>query len=241
MSRGAGEPAVEAVGVAKAFGRTPVLRDVTLTIARGEALAIFGPNGAGKSTLLRLCATLYRPTAGTLRLLGRDDRGPDVRRRIGLVSHQSLCYPDLSARENLTFFARAYGAPNPESVADAWLDRVALTDVGARPVRVFSRGMEQRLALARALVHAPDLILLDEPWTGLDAAAADLLQGILAALRREGRTILAATHDVARGLAVADRAIVLHRGRLEWESAVGADTPAALDAVTRRLRTPAAA
>jgi heme exporter protein A len=218
-----------------------VLIDLTLRVGGGEAVAIFGPNGAGKSTLLRLCATLHRPTSGTLRLFGSDDPGPAVRRRIGVVAHQSLCYPDLTARENLIFFGRAYGIAAPEQVADAWLARVALEDVANRPVRIFSRGMEQRLALARALLHAPDLLLLDEPWTGLDTTAGDLLAAQLAALRREGRTILTATHDVGRGLAIADRVLVLHRGRIAWESAVDDDTPAALDAVTRRLRTPVAA
>jgi ABC-type multidrug transport system ATPase subunit len=235
------ELVVDAQGIDKSFGRTTVLRDLSLAVRRGESLAVFGPNGAGKSTLLRLCATLYRPTRGTLRLFGRADVGPAVRRRIGVVAHQSFLYPDLSARENLTFFARLYGLAAGERLADRWLERVALADSGSRPVRVFSRGMEQRLALARALLHEPDLLLLDEPWTGLDAAAAELLTALLRALHREGRSVIAATHDFERGLASADRALILHRGRIIWDAAVDGDTRAAVDATYRRLTAPAAA
>ena len=208
--------AAEAVG--KSFGRTRVLRDLTLRVDAGETVALFGPNGAGKSTLLRLCATLYEPTAGVLTLFGSPARSAAVRRRIGLLSHQSFLYPDLSARENLAFYARLYGLARPEHVADAWLERIGLTKSAMRPVRVFSRGMEQRLALARTLLHAPELVLLDEPWSALDAAAADLLSELLAGLRADGRTILVATHDFARGLALAARAVILHGGRVVWEA-----------------------
>jgi heme exporter protein A len=222
------------VDVAKSFGRTTVLRHLDLCVAAGESLAIFGPNGAGKSTLLRLCATLQRPGAGRIALFGETDGGPAVRRRIGLLGHQSFLYPDLSARENLVFFARAYGVAEAERVAAEWLARVALADTGARPLRVFSRGMEQRVALARALLHDPDLVLLDEPWSGLDPAAADVLTTMLQALRRERRTLLIATHDFQRGLAVADRAVILHGGRIAW-SAGAVEAPAALDAIYRRV------
>ncbi len=242
--------AVEADGLSKSFGRTPVLRDVTLRVVRGEALTIFGPNGAGKSTLLRLCATLTRPTGGCLRLFGSDAIGPEVRRRIGVVSHQSFCYPDLTARENLTFFARAYGAAAPEAEAVSWLARVGLADVAHRPLRVLSRGMEQRLALARALLPTPDLVLLDEPWSGLDATAADVLTVLLATAKCEGRTVITVTHDLDRGLAIADRACILHRGQIAWEGAVqhGGDGPdglggarAALNDAYRRVTAPVAA
>jgi len=244
------EVVVEADGLGKSFGRTPVLRDVSLRVARGEALTIFGPNGAGKSTMLRLCATLTRPTVGRLRLFGNEAVGPEVRRRIGVVSHQSFCYPDLTARENLTFFARAYGAAAPEQAAISWLDRVGLADVENRPLRVLSRGMEQRLALARALLPTPDLVLLDEPWSGLDATAADVLTGLLATAKREGRTVITVTHDLDRGLAIADRTCILHRGRIVWEGAVQPASEgqggvgaarAALDAAYRRVTAPVAA
>lgn len=208
---------VEAEALGKAFGRVRVLRDVTLRVGAGEALVLFGPNGAGKSTLLRLCATLYAPTSGVLRLFGSEEREARTRRRIGFVSHQSFLYPDLSAHENLAFYARLYGLPSPDGAAAHWLARVGLAEAASRPVRVFSRGMEQRLALARALLHAPELLLLDEPWSALDAAAADLLSNLLASLHAEGRTLIVATHDFERGLTIADRAVILHGGRAAWE------------------------
>lgn len=214
---------VDAAAIAKTFGRVRVLRDVSLRVAAGETVAIFGPNGAGKSTLLRLCATLFEPTAGVLTLFGRRDASAVVRRRIGLLSHQSFLYPDLSARENLAFYARLYGLERPDRIAETWLDRVGLGDTATRPVRVFSRGMEQRLALARTLLHDPELLILDEPWSALDAGAADLLSGLLRTLRGEGRTLLVATHDFERGLALADRAVILHGGGIVWEAARSAD------------------
>jgi ABC-type multidrug transport system ATPase subunit len=212
-----------------------VLREVTLRVAAGEAVAVFGPNGAGKSTLLRLCATLCRPTSGTLRWFGDEAAGPAVRRRIGVVAHQSFCYPDLTASENLSFFARAYDLPSPERVARDWLERIDLAEVADRPLRVLSRGMEQRLALARALLHAPDLLLLDEPWSGLDARAADALTALLGTAKRERRAVVVVTHDVERGLAIADRACILHRGRLAWEGTVTDGARAMLDDAYRRV------
>jgi heme exporter protein A len=223
---------VEAESLGKAFGRTRVLRDVTLRVEAGETLVLFGPNGAGKSTLLRLCATIYAPTSGSLRLFGSLEREAGTRRRIGVVSHQSFLYPDLTARENLAFYARLYALPEPEQVAAEWLVRVGLAATGPRPVRAFSRGMEQRLALARALLHAPDLLLLDEPWSALDAAAADLLSNLLVALHAEGRTLVVATHDFERGLAIADRAVILHDGRVAWEATRG-EPGAVLEAYRR--------
>jgi heme exporter protein A len=217
---------IDAEDVRKSFGRSLVLRDVTVRVGAGEAVALFGPNGAGKSTLLRLCATLYEPTGGVLKLFGSGARDASVRGRIGLLSHQSFLYPDLSARENLVFYARMYGATSPEHTADEWLDRVGLADSAARPVRVFSRGMEQRLALARTLLHGPDLLLLDEPWSALDAAGADLLTALLRSLRGRGTTLVVATHDFERGLAVADRAIILHGGCIAWEGDDASDTGA---------------
>jgi heme exporter protein A len=225
---------VDADAIAKSFGRVRVLRDLTLRVAAGEAVVLFGPNGAGKSTLLRVCATLYQPSAGTLTLFGARELGPRVRRRIGLLSHQSFLYPDLSARENLAFYARLYGLPRPEHTADAWLERVGLRDSAGTSVRVYSRGMEQRLALARTLLHGPDLLVLDEPWSALDVAAADLLSALLGTLREEGRTLLVATHDFERGLAIADRAVILHGGRVVWQAAPS-DGAGSVHAAYRRI------
>jgi heme exporter protein A len=234
-------PVIEADRLGKAFGRIGVLRDLTLCVRRGETVTVFGPNGAGKTTLLRVCATLVRPTAGRLRLFGDDDTGPRVRRRIGLVAHQSFLYPDLSARENLIFYARMYRLPDPTRTADAWLGRLGLEDAAGRPLRVLSRGTEQRLALARALLHEPELLLLDEPWSGLDAAAADALSALLASLKGAGRSVLVATHDFARGMDSADRALILHAGRIVWETADPAGARRELDAVYRRVTGAAAA
>jgi len=235
VSRDASGPVVRAENLGKTFGRAVVLRDVALQVAAGEVLALFGPNGAGKSTLLRLLARLMTPTSGTLMLFGETGQTSAVRRRIGLVAHQSFLYPDLNARENLLFYAGMYDLVDAPARVDAWLERVALADVGTRPVRLFSRGMEQRLALARALLHEPDLVLLDEPWSGLDAAAADWLGALLVEQRQQGRTVIVATHDFERGLAVATRALIVHRGRLAWEAPVAADSSAAFDAAYRQI------
>jgi heme exporter protein A len=235
VSMGAGAVVLEADAVGKAFGRAVVLRDVTLRVAPGEVVALFGPNGAGKSTLLRLLATLVKPTQGRVRWFGGAAGGVALRRRIGVVAHQSFLYPDLTARENLQFYARMYGLDVADERTDAWLARVDLAEAADRTVRRFSRGMEQRLALARALMHGPDLVLLDEPWSGLDAAAGDWLVDLLCELRGAGRTIVVATHDFARGLAVSTRALVLHRGRLAWETPVTAGTAATVDARYREI------
>ena len=234
-----GAAVIAAADVSKAFGRSVVLRDVTLRIGVGEAVAVFGPNGAGKSTMLRLFAGLMAPSGGRLRTFGV--AGPDatVRRRIGLVAHQSFLYPDLTARENLLFYARMFDLPDAVERVRLWLDRVALAEAGARPVRLFSRGMEQRLALARALIHDPALVLLDEPWTGLDAASADWLAERLCELRDRGRTVVVATHDFERGLGVATRALIVHRGRVAWGG--GLPTVATLEEAYRRITEAAAA
>jgi heme exporter protein A len=225
---------VDADALGKSFGRVRVLRDLTLRVDGGDTVALFGPNGAGKSTLLRICATLYAPTAGTLALFGSRRRSAEIRRRIGLLSHQSFLYPDLSARENLVFYGRLYGLARPEHVADAWLERVGLAASANRTVRVFSRGMEQRLALARTLLHDPELLLLDEPWSALDAAGADLLSELLEGLRAEGRTILVATHDFERGVALAERAVILHGGRVVWEASPS-DATVSVEAAYRQV------
>ncbi|MBP1689959.1 MAG: transporter ATP-binding protein [Deltaproteobacteria bacterium] len=230
-----GGPVVHAEGLGKAFGRAVVLRDLTVSVTAGEVVALFGPNGAGKSTLLRLLATLMTPTAGFLRLFGDAGSSLEVRRRIGLVAHQSFLYPDLTARENLLFYAGMYGLEDAEARTDAWLERVALADARARPVRLFSRGMEQRLALARALLHDPELILLDEPWSGLDAASTDWLDGLLLELRSRRRTVVVATHDFQRGLGVATRALIIHRGRLAWETPIASDALVTVDAMYRQI------
>jgi heme exporter protein A len=215
-------PAAFAVrGLTKRFGRSTALREVDLEIERGRRHVLFGKNGAGKSTLLAIAATLLRPTSGDVFYDGvrGDDAGDSVRRRIGLVSHQSLLYPDLTVLENLEFYRRLYGAAQSAEEALLWAD---LDLRRHSPVRSLSRGMVQRLALARALLHRPTLLLLDEPYTGLDETAAERLTRRLMELDR-GTTVLLATHDVERGVAVADRISVMEAGRIALD-ATGAST-----------------
>jgi heme ABC exporter ATP-binding subunit CcmA len=218
------EPPVRAEGVARTFAAASVLAGVDLTVQAGDALALLGANGAGKTTLLRILALLLRPSAGRLRLFGVDAGAAPaaLRRRIGYVGHESLCYPDLTAAENLAFYARLFEIPDAATRIDELIDWAGLSAAERRPVRVYSRGMSQRLALARALLHRPDLLLLDEPFTGLDAGAVAALQESLVALRLAGHAVVLTTHELERAAPVATRVAVLHRGRIVW----GHDGPA---------------
>ena len=215
-------PAIETHGLTKLFAGVPALRGVDIRLDAGEAVALFGPNGAGKSTLMRLCATLLRPNRGTVRIFGDDGRdgGSAIRRRIGMLSHQSFLYPDLTPTENLAFYARVFGVPDAAQRVRALLDQVGLVGWANRPVRTLSRGLEQRCALARALLHTPDLLLLDEPFTGLDVDASATLRDVLSAAHARGAAVLMITHDISQGLASCRRAIILARGTLAWDGAV---------------------
>jgi heme exporter protein A len=216
---GSGNPvaALAARGLRRSFGRVTVLRDLDLTLAPGEALAVAGPNGAGKTTLLRLLAGLLRPTAGQVVIHGRSLHGDHaVRRSVGFLSHQSLLYDDLTVLENLAFAARLYGLTRPVEAARAALEAAGLSPrEGDSPARL-SRGLLQRAALARAFLHRPRVVLLDEPFTALDEPSAaglrDTLRGILA----EGGAIVIVTHHPAEVWDVATRAAVLVAGR--WRS-----------------------
>jgi len=205
--------AIELVGVTKAFDYRAVLRGLDLRVRTGEILAVLGANGSGKSTLLRLLATLIRPTRGTVSLFGQDPRtAPDLRRHIGLVPHESLLYDSLTVEENLRFFAGLYGV-GPGRVV-AVLEEAGLRALSGRRVRILSRGQRQQVDLARALLHDPQLLLLDEPFTGLDLDAAARL--VTAILRSAGvRTVVFATHDPAEARLLATGAAVLRAGRLE--------------------------
>ena len=228
--------AIEARGLGKRFGPLWALDDVDLALPPGHFLTLFGPNGAGKTTLVRLLSTLARPTSGSIRLFGRDLRaeGSDLRRRIGVVSHSSYLYRSLSAYENLNFYARMFEVEDAGGRARQVLDEVGLADRMHDPVRTFSRGMEQRCAIARALVHSPDLLLLDEPFTGLDPDAADRLAGLLARMHDGTRTVLLTSHDLAHGSDLADRVAILSNGRIVHEGA--ADDAAAEDIVSTYRR-----
>lgn len=198
----------------KSFGLNPVLRGVDLAIGEGEFVAVMGPNGAGKSTLMRILATLIKATAGQVsiggwQLPGQAER---VRRNLGYISHQSLLYDDLTALENLLFFARIYDLDNPAARSEDALRQVDLYGRRHDFVRTFSRGMNQRLAIARATLHEPAVLLLDEPYTGLDQAAVERLDVQLQTLHHQGRTIVLITHDLLHGWRLADRVAILNRG-----------------------------
>jgi ABC-type multidrug transport system ATPase subunit len=205
-----GEPAaIELEGRTRRYGERAALDDVTLSLPAGATLVVFGPNGAGKSTLLRVLATLLRPHAGVVRVLGHDlpDEGWAIRGRIGLLSHAPLLYRDLSARENLAFHAQLHGVRPGR--AEALLDQVGLRARADDKVHTLSRGMVQRLAVCRAVLHDPELLLLDEPRANLDPAAAELVEPLIG----PGRTRVITSHDPAGGLAEADLALGLRAGR----------------------------
>ncbi len=217
--------AISTRGLERRFGTLRVLRGVDVDIEASSTVAIFGSNGAGKTTLLRIIAGLLSSDRGEVRVFGTALPGPAaLRRRIGVIAHDTFLYGDLSAAENLDYYSRLYGVRNRDRGLNL-LERVSLLHAADRAVRTFSRGMLQRLALARALMHEPDLVLLDEPFSGLDPSGADLLFGIMAELRESGCTIVLTTHDFVRGLQSADRAIMLHGGRVAWQSSDGLPTP----------------
>jgi heme exporter protein A len=208
---------VDGRGLTRRFGSTTALDGVDLTVRRGKSLALFGVNGAGKTTLLRLLSGGLRPTGGSLTIGGLDPRRAptEARGRIGLLTHHTLLYDDLSAVENLVFFAKLHGVPQPFDRARALLSDAGLIDRADEPVRGFSRGMQQRVALARALLHDPSLLLLDEPSSGLDARSAARLEAALHDAASRGATWILATHDVEEGLAICPRWILLNRGRVQ--------------------------
>jgi heme exporter protein A len=212
-------PAIDLRGLTKAFGHQVALRGVDLAVSEGEFLTLFGPNGAGKTTLIRIVASLAQPTAGTVQVRGQDmgKAAATVRRHIGLISHDPLLYGDLTPDENLRFFARMYDLPDAGARIDAVLGQVGLAARRRDPVRTFSRGMVQRLAIARAILHDPAIMLLDEPYTGLDLQAADMLRRVLQELAASNRTVILTTHNLEQGLEMCDRAAILNRGKVAWE------------------------
>ena len=206
--------AVRAEGLVKAFGDRKALGGVSFELPAGSFLSIFGPNGAGKTTLLRILSTLSRPSAGKLSVLGIDalENPGDLRARIGLISHKPMVYGDLSASENLEFFARLYGTPDKGRIREL-LQLVELDHRRNDAARTFSRGMTQRLSIARALVNDPDLVLLDEPYSGLDPHAMQLFDELIERVR-DGRTFVMVSHDLDKGLSLCTHALVLARGKV---------------------------
>jgi heme exporter protein A len=205
---------IEVRRLVKTFGLKPVLRGVDFRAEPGEFVALLGPNGAGKTTMLRILASLSRPTLGEVRVAGYalPGQAPEVRRLLGVVSHQPLLYGDLTAEENLRFYARIYGLSDVKRRVDQTLNMVGLEARRRDLVRQFSRGMQQRLAIGRALLHDPQVMLLDEPYTGLDQDASAMLDGLLRQVADGGRTVVMTSHDLPRAADLATRIDVLSRG-----------------------------
>ncbi len=227
-------PLAEAIrldALVKSFDARPVLRGLTYTLPAGRTLVIFGPNGAGKTTLLRTLATLARPSSGHAWVAGYDvsEEAHEARRRVGYVGHQPHVYEELTARENLLFFAKMYGLRDGATRADALLERVGLRQRAHDRVRAFSRGQAQRLALARGIIHDPVVLLLDEPDTGLDQEALALLERLVGERRERGLTTVLTTHHLERGLRLGDEALTLVRGRIAYAGAASALDVAAVE------------
>jgi heme exporter protein A len=214
---------IEIRGLTKAFGPRAALAGIDLEVEAGERILLVGPNGAGKTTLLRILATLSRPTEGRVRVAGCDVTRADasLRRMIGFLSHESLLYPDLTARQNLRFYARMYGLSKPDARIGFLLAAVGLERRADDLVRGFSRGMQQRLAVARAVLHEPKLLLLDEPYTGLDLAAAEALTAHLETLTESGCTLLLTTHHPAEEGQLAQRVVVIRSGQVLEDGPIG--------------------
>jgi len=218
--------AVGVDGVWKFYGDYPALRDIRLEAAPGTCLALIGRNGAGKTTLLRIIAGFSRPARGHIRIFGHPPRETETRRQTGFIGHGISVYDELSALENLTLYGRLYGLDDPTGAAHHWLERTGLARVAHGLVREFSRGMRQRLAVARAFLHNPKVLLLDEPFTALDDKAIAVLQGLLRDALAEGRTVVMSTHQLREALELASHVALLTRGQVAFH---GARTPEMVD------------
>lgn len=198
----------------KRFGLKTVLRGLDFAVEKGEFVALLGPNGAGKTTFLRILASLSRPSLGQVSIAGYSlpAQSAAVRRRLGVVSHMPLLYGDLTAEENLQFYGRMYNLPKLSERVNEVLEMVGLSARRRDLVRTFSRGMQQRLAIGRAVLHDPEVMLFDEPYTGLDQDASEMLDGVLRRVAAEGRTVVMTSHDLARAEGLASRFDILSRG-----------------------------
>jgi len=208
--------AVAVDGVWKYYGDFPALRNIQLETAPGSCLALIGRNGAGKTTLLRILAGFSRPGKGQVRIMGNSPRQAETRRVMGFIGHGIAVYDELSALENLTLYAKLYGLPNPRQSALDWLEQTGLERVRDGLVREFSRGMRQRLAVARAFLHDPSVLLLDEPFTALDDRAIAVLQRLLRDGLAKGKTIVMSTHQLREALELASHVALLNRGQVAF-------------------------
>ena len=207
---------IEGINLFKTYGKKSVLRDICVRIAKGEFVAVLGPNGAGKSTLLKILALISKPDSGEVKIgeQSLDNLKGELKRKIGIISHSSFLYPELTAYENLQFYGRLYGVDNLEAQIIAVTKKVGLLLSLNEPVYTFSRGMLQRLSIARALIHNPEVILLDEPFTGLDQQGISLLQDVLKELKSNHKTILMVTHSFEQGMDDVDRILIVNKGQI---------------------------
>jgi ABC-type multidrug transport system ATPase subunit len=217
---GGGSGDIIAEGVTKSFGNIQALSGIDLRVKKGEFLTVFGPNGAGKTTLIKLLSTLTKPTSGKLIIADHDIRKePDkVRGLIGVISHDPYLYGNLSALENMRFFASLYSVSQAEEKAIGVIKQIGLESRMHDLVRTFSRGMQQRLAVARAIIHEPKILLLDEPYTGLDQHGGRIFGDLLKWLKTQNRTIIMTTHNLPEGLEISDRVAILNKGKIIYES-----------------------
>ncbi len=215
---------IEVEGLRKTFARREVLKGLSFSLERGGFLSIFGPNGAGKTTTLRVLATLLAASGGSVRVAGHDVREDPmpVRRTIGFISHNPMLYPDLTAQENLRFYADMYGVEDRDARINGLLERLELSHRRHDVVRTYSKGMRQRLAIARSILHRPRVLLLDEPHSGLDPRAVDILDGLLQEIRDE-HTFVMVTHNIAKGLEWGTDLMIIESGRVAYEHAAGVD------------------
>jgi len=207
-------------GLTKSYGPIYALRGIDLDVEAGESVTIVGPNGAGKTTLLRILATLLQPSSGEARVNGMDlsTSSYDIRTRIGFASHRSLVYDNLTVEENLTFYGKLYRVPMLAARTEDVLRTVGLLSRRRSRAGTLSRGMQQRLSLARAIIHKPELMLLDEPYAGLDQESAEMLEILLDAVHGEAGTVIMTTHDLERGLSRGNRVVILNKGRIAFEA-----------------------
>ncbi len=221
---------IEARRLIKTFGLKPVLRGLDFHVEHGEFVALVGPNGAGKTTFLRILATLSKPSMGEVRVAGYPlpAQATAVRRRLGVVTHQPLLYGDLTAEENLRFYGRMYAVLKLKRRIEVVLEMVGLNVRRRDLVRQFSRGMQQRLAIGRAILHDPEILLLDEPHTGLDQEAAAMLDTLLRDVADRGRTVVMTSHDLTRAADLAERVDILHKGKIATSVRRGEIAPAEL-------------
>lgn len=215
--------AIEVKGLSKSFGNNRALSDIDLQVGRGEHVTVLGPNGAGKTTLVKVLSTLSKPSTGTLRVDGEDVRNDPVkiRRRIGLVSHETFLYDDLTVYENLRFYGKMYDIPSLKERIHEVVSQIRMESRLHDRVGTLSHGMQQRVSIARAVIHSPSVLFLDEPEVGLDTQAVAMLRDVLESVNTPERTIVMTTHNLKQGIEMGDTVVILNRGKIVYQSSRG--------------------